>query len=102
MGVRVLLRKDGKPIGNRHYFNRIFLKIRGKAGIRSGLRFRDLRRTAGTEIAAGGGRPETQLGIRPGLPVVKHYEVPSKEASRRTQEQRIRLKVETLPKKKLK
>lgn len=71
----------GRPINSRSYFGRVFRAIRKDAKLPA-LRFRDLRRTVGTEIFAGGGRIESTLGLTPGSPVQKHYIVPDKAASR--------------------
>ncbi len=75
----------GKPIGHNSYFGRVFRKLRTKSGIRPDLRFHDLRRTAATEVSAGGGTVESLTGHRPGSPALKHYVVPGKEASREAQ-----------------
>ena len=75
----------GKPIGHNSYFGRVFRKLRAKSGIRTELRFHDLRRTAATEVSAGGGTVESLTGHRPGSPALKHYVVPGKEASREAQ-----------------
>ena len=88
--VRIITTVTGRPINNRAYFNKTFRELREKAGLPKGLRFRDLRRTVGTEINAGGGRVEPVLALTPGTPVVKHYIVPNKEAARTAQASRKR------------
>lgn len=80
---------QGRPINSRSYFGRVFREIRKEAGLPA-LRFRDLRRTVGTEIYAGGGRIEPILGLTPGSPVQKHYIVPDKAASRESAARRKR------------
>lgn len=80
----------GLPIGGRSQFGKRFRKVRAAAGLPDELRFRDLRRTVGTEIDAGGGNIEPILGLEPGSPVKKHYIVPSKSASREAQSRRNR------------
>jgi integrase len=77
----------GSPITTRSYFGRVFRQIRAEAGLPP-LRFRDLRRTVGSEIYEGGGRLEPILGLTPGSPVQKHYIVPNKAASREAQSRR--------------
>lgn len=79
----------GRPINSRSYFGRVFRQIREDLGLPP-LRFRDLRRTVGTEIYAGGGRIEPILGLTPGSPVQKHYIVPDKAASRESAARRKR------------
>ncbi len=88
--VRIITTSTGRPINSRSYFGRVFRELRDKAGLPKGLRFRDLRRTVGTEIDAGGGNPESVLGLTPGSPVKKHYVVPSKDAARTAQASRKR------------
>ena len=83
-----------KPIGNRSFFGKIYREIRAKADMRTELRFRDLRRTAITEAESEGVPSEPLSGHRPGSPVKKHYVVFDKDAARRTQQARIRRKVE--------
>ena len=56
---------QGKPIGHRSFFGKIFREIRDKAGIRGELSFHDLRRTAATEISSGGGNLNTSPDISP-------------------------------------
>ncbi len=82
---------QGLPIRNRSYFARVFREIRDAAGLRAELTFRDLRRTAASEVLAGGGRAEPLTGHRPGSPVLRVYEMPSREASRSAQAARRRL-----------
>jgi integrase len=73
---------QGKPITQRGYFNRVFNEIKAKAGIPQGIQFRDLRRTAASEILRGGGRAEAITGHEPGSPILRIYEVPDRDAAR--------------------
>ena len=75
---------------NRHYFGRIFREIRAQTDMRPDRQFKDLRRTAASEIHAGGGNIEPITGHRPGSPVIKHYVVPDKAAARQAQRARLR------------
>lgn len=77
----------GRPINSRSYFGRVFRQIRKDAGLPA-IRFRDLRRTVGTEVFRGGGKLEPLLGLTPGSPVQKHYVVPDREAARKAQASR--------------
>ena len=79
-----------RPISHRSFFGRVFREIRSAAGLPSDLRFRDLRRTALTEVDAGGGQIHALSGHTPGSPVIKHYIVPSKDAARNAQAARRR------------
>ena len=79
-----------RPISHRSFFGRIFREIRTAAGLPSDLRFRDLRRTVGTEISAGGGQIHPITGHQPGSPVIKYYIVPNKDAARNAQAARGR------------
>ena len=79
---------QGKPIASRGTFGRYFRKVRAKAGIRPELRFRDLRRTAITEIEVGGGTSEFVSGHRFGSPVKRHYVVRDKDGVREAQRAR--------------
>ena len=81
-----------KPIGHRSFFGRIFREIRAAAGLPSEIRFRDLRRTAASEISAGGGQIHPITGHTPGSPVQRHYIMPDKEAARNAQRARRRAK----------
>lgn len=80
----------GQPITQRAYFNRVFRAIKVAAGLPEELRFHDLRRTAATEVLAGGGRAEPLTGHQPGSNVLKVYEVPNRQAARSAQEARKR------------
>ncbi len=79
---------QGKPIASRGTFGRYFRKVRAKSGIRPELRFRDLRRTAITEIEAGGGTSEFVSGHQFGSPVKRHYVVRDKAGVREAQRAR--------------
>jgi integrase len=80
----------GRPIAHRSFFGRVFREIRSKAGLSNDLRFRDLRRTVGTEISSGGGQIHPITGHQPGSTVIKHYIVPNKDAARNAQAARGR------------
>lgn len=80
---------NGRPIGLYH-FNRVFRQIKQAAGLPASLQFMDLRRTAATEVLAGGGRAEPLTGHRPGSSVIRRYERPSKAAARNAQKARKR------------
>lgn len=80
--------RDGKPIKQRAHWNRIFRRIKKAAGLGDHLWFHDLRRTAASEVNAGGGKVEPLTGHRPGSPVLKHYVVPDKDAARAAQKSR--------------
>lgn len=79
----------GKPYIDRGAFGRVFRKIRMKAGLPADLRYADLRRTAASEVMAGGGRAEPITGHRPGSPVLRVYEVPNRDAARAAQKARL-------------
>ena len=79
---------QGKPIGHRSFFGKIYREIRDAAGLRRELQFRDLRRTAATEASAAGANVEHITGHRPGSPIIKNYVVPNREAARLAQEMR--------------
>lgn len=76
---------QGKPIGHRSFFGKIYREIRNQAGVRGELSFHDLRRTAATEISTGGGNLEHVTGHKPGSAAIRHYVVPNKAASRQAQ-----------------
>jgi hypothetical protein len=80
---------NGQPISLYH-FNRVFNRIRSAAGLPDTLQFMDLRRTAASEVLAGGGRAEPLTGHRPGSSVIRRYERPSKTAARTAQKARER------------
>ena len=79
---------QGKPIGHRSFFGKVYREIRNAAGLRRELQFRDLRRTAATEASAAGANVEHITGHRPGSPIIKNYVVPNKDAARRAQDMR--------------
>lgn len=79
---------NGRPYHQRASFSRIFRQIRKAAGLPTALRFADLRRTAASEVMAGGGRAEPITGHRPGSPILRVYEVPNKAAARAAQKSR--------------
>lgn len=72
----------GRPIASRVHFNRMFRKIAAAAELPADLQFRDLRRTAISEVLSAGGRAEPISGHAPGSMAIRVYEVPDKEASR--------------------
>jgi integrase len=71
-------------------FSKRFRVIAEAAGLPGELQFRDLRRTAATEISAGGGRSEAVTGHVPGSPMLRVYEMPTKDAARVSQSTRNR------------
>lgn len=75
-------------------WSRAFRLVLKAAKIKRQLWLADTRRTAGTEILAGGGRAEPLTGHRINSPVLRTYQVPSKEAARSAQ--RSRQRVDTL------
>lgn len=75
----------GRPYHQRASFSRVFRDIRAEAKLPPVLRFHDLRRTAASEVMAGGGRAEPLTGHRPGSPALRVYEVPNKAAARAAQ-----------------
>lgn len=81
----VVSETTGRPYHQRGSFGRVFRKIRKAAELPPELRFHDLRRTAASEVMAGGGRAEPLTGHRPGSPVLRVYEVPNKDAARAAQ-----------------
>jgi hypothetical protein len=83
--------RNGKPITLFH-FNRVFNQISKAAGLPSELQFRDLRRTAASEVLDGGGRAEPLTGHKPNSPILKVYQIPSKEAARTSQRARKKSK----------
>jgi len=85
----IVVGKPHRPISH-GYFGRVFRGLRAKTDMRQHLRFRDLRRTAATEIDAGGGNIEPITGLRPGSPAKRHYVVPSKDAAREAQRARTK------------
>lgn len=78
----------GRPFRSQTGVGKPFRKIRKLAGIREDLTIHDLRRTAATEAFSAGARAEPITGHRPGSNVLKTYEIPNKEAARRTQASR--------------
>jgi site-specific recombinase XerD len=90
VSVNVITGERGRPLQARAHLARVFRKIRDAAGLRPELQFRDLRRTAASEVLAGGGRAEALTGHQPGSNILKIYEVPSKAAARAAQRARGR------------
>ena len=85
-GVQIIVsNRTGRPYTDRLALNRAFRKAKQVAGIRSELQFRDLRRTAASEVIAGGGRAEPITGHRPGSNALRVYEVPDRQAARESQ-----------------
>lgn len=83
--VTIVTDHHGKPFTNNVAFNRSFRAVRRALGITRDLTFRDLRRTAATEIMAGGGRSEPLTGHAPGSRVLKVYEVPNLAGAKNAQ-----------------
>ena len=91
-GVQIVISETTKQPFHQVNFNRHFRAILADAGIRSELQFRDLRRTAASEVLSGGGRAEAITGHRPGSSALRVYEIPDKDAARAAQKARNRTK----------
>lgn len=77
-----------KAFASQSYFAKLFREVRTDSGVREDLTFHDLRRTAASEVLAGGGRAEPLTGHESNSPVLRHYEVSNKAAARASQEAR--------------
>lgn len=86
----IVWESTSRPYTNRGSFGRLFREVKAAAKITRDVTFHDLRRTAASEVMAGGGRAEPLTGHRPGSPVLRVYEVPDKEAARASQRARRR------------
>jgi len=82
-----------QPHTNRAVVNRHFRRVAKAAGIPNGVQMRDLRRTAATEISAGGGKIHPITGHAPGSSMERVYVVPNKEAARTSKRARNKNKV---------
>jgi integrase len=90
--VTIVTGERGRPITQQAYFGRRFREICRAAGVSDDLQFRDLRRTAATEVSAGGGRVESLTGHVEGSPMAKVYVMKTKEAARSAQAARQRIR----------
>lgn len=81
--------RTGAPYARREAFAKHLRAAMAAAGV-TGLQLRDLRRTAATEVLAGGGRAEPITGHAPGSPALRVYEVPNRTAARTAQAARKR------------
>lgn len=90
--VTIVTGERGRPIRQTAYFGRRFREICQAAGVSDEHQFRDLRRTAATEVSAGGGQFESLTGHVPGSPMGKVYVIPTKEAARSAQKARKRVR----------
>ncbi|MEP3114114.1 hypothetical protein [Nisaea sp.] len=88
--VTLVYGDKGMPITQRAYFARVYRDIRDAAGIPDNILPKDLRKTAASEVIAGGGRSEPLTGHQPNSPVLKYYEHPNKQAARESQKARKR------------
>ena len=89
-GVQIIISETTKRPYHQVNFNRHFRAILEEAGIERDIQFRDLRRTAASEVLSGGGRAEPLTGHRPGSSALRVYEVPDKDAARAAQKARNR------------
>ena len=90
--VTIVTGERGRPIRQQAYFGRRFREICRAAQIPDELQFRDLRRTAATEVSAGGGRVESLTGHVEGSPMAKVYVIPTKDSARSAQAARKRVR----------
>ena len=90
--THIVTGERGRPIRQQTYFSKRFRALAAKVELPVGLQFRDLRRTAASEVMAGGGRSEPITGHRPGSPTLKIYEVPDKDAARSAQASRAQVR----------
>lgn len=89
-GAIIVNERSGKPY-TRLQWSRAFREVLEAAGINRDLRLADTRRTAGSEILAGGGKAEPLGGWAINSPILGTYQVPSKEAARASQASRRRI-----------
>ena len=77
----IINEKTGKPYNSKDDFGRVFRKVRERAGLKDvGLQFRDIRRTALTELGANGATNAeiaAMSGHNPSSPMLKVYVVPT-------------------------
>ena len=81
----IVSERTGRPFASNVAFDRAFRRALAVSGARPELQFRDLRRTAASEILSGGSRAEPVTGHQPGSNVLKIYEVPDRDAARAAQ-----------------
>jgi integrase len=88
--TQIVTTPSGKAYSTYSYFASHFRQVREAAGLPDELRVQDLRRTAGTEISAGGGRIEPLSGHQPNSPTARVYIVPNRGAALESQKARQR------------
>ena len=74
-----------RPYKTRTAVSRALRRVIVAAGVREELQFRDLRRTAASEISAGGAQIYSVTGHTPGSNMARVYVVPDKDAARAAQ-----------------
>lgn len=74
-----------RPYKTRTAISRTLRRVMKAAGVRDELQFRDLRRTAASEISAGGAQIHSVTGHTPGSNMARVYVVPDKDAARAAQ-----------------
>jgi integrase len=90
--VTIITGERGRPINEPGYFGKRFRVICQAAGIPDELQFRDLRRTAATEVSAGGGNVASLTGHVEGSPMAKVYVIKTKDSARAAQAARKRVR----------
>lgn len=85
----VVRETTGRPYANASHFGKRLREVMRAADMPPGLQFRDLRRTAASEVLSGGGRVEPLTGHRPGSSAVGVYQVVDRDAARAAQRARI-------------
>ncbi len=86
--TQIVTAPSGKPYVTYSYFAKHFREMRAVAGLPTDLRVQDLRRTAATEVSAGGGLVHPVLGHKPNSPATRVYELPNRAAVKVAQDAR--------------